>query len=101
MCGRRGAKTEWSGERAEAVDAGVGATEVVREDAGDVVDVEGARGGHLLEVGPVLRAVEERLEHREVGASEKRHLTPAERLPAAVLGEVVVELGGVHEDVDG
>ena len=42
--------------------------EVTDEHTGDRLDVEGARRRHLLEVGPVLRAVEERLEHGEVAA---------------------------------
>ena len=74
--------------------------EVVGEDAGDAIGVERARRRHLLEVGPVLRAIEERLEHREVGAPEERHV-PAERLRApTALRDLLVELGGVDEHVD-
>ena len=49
---------------------------------------------------PVLRAVEEDLEHGEVGTAEERQLCTHERLPADTLGHCLVERGGVEEQVD-
>ena len=89
-----------SGQREEARDAGVVGTEIVHQHAGDGLDVEGAGRLHLLEVGPVLGAVEEGLEHREVAAREERedHLT--ERFQSDPGADIVVERGRVEEDVD-
>ena len=55
-------------------------TEVAHEHPGHEVDVEGAGRLHLLEVGPVLGAAEERLEHGEVGARQERQ-RPRRRTP--------------------
>src|SRR4051794_33364561 len=98
-----GARGQVSGgwcERGQAGDPVVVGPEVADEHADGAVDVERAGPRHLLEVGPVLGAVEERLEHRQVGAGEERELVAAEVLPAGPRRRLLVELGGVEEDVD-
>ena len=69
-------------ERQQAHDAMVVGAEVAHEHSGDRFDVERAGGLHLLEVGPVLGAVEERLEHGEVAARQERDLVAGERFGA-------------------
>jgi len=56
-------------------------SDVADKHAGGLVDVEGADGDHLLEVGPVLRLVEERLEHGQIGTAQKGDRTAAKLAP--------------------
>jgi hypothetical protein len=56
---------------------------------------------HLLQVGPVLRPIEERLEHGEVAAGKERDVVTGERFPSDALADVCVERRGVEEHVDG
>jgi hypothetical protein len=69
--------------------------------ARDVVDVEGARHEHVLEIGPVASSVEERLEHREVAAGEERQHRATKWLEHDTTHGRVVELRGAEEDVHG
>ena len=88
-------------EGEEAGDAWVVGAEVVDEHAGDGLDVERAGCGHLLEVGPILRPVEERLEHGEVAAGEERDVVAGEGFPSDALADVGVERRRAEEHVDG
>ena len=55
--------------------------ETTDEDAHHPVQIERPHFGHRLQVGPVLGAVEERLEDGEVGAGEEGQAVAAEVLP--------------------
>jgi len=66
----------------------------------DGFNVERARRLHLLEAGPVLRPVEERLEHGEITTGEERNVPPCEGLPPDALADVGMERCGVEAHVD-
>src|SRR4051812_15185974 len=77
-----GAPMGLGSQRPEAGDPVVVAPQVAHQGPEHGLDVEGAGGRHLLEVGPVPRAVEERLEDGQVPAREERQLVVEERLEA-------------------
>ena len=90
-----------SGQRSQAVDALVVRTEVAHQHTDHPIDVQRSCRLHLLQIGPVLRAAEERLEHREIGTRQERQIDAVELLPARARRDLVVELRRVQEDVDG
>ena len=84
----------------EPLDPLVVGTEVSSEDPDHVVDVEGSGRDHVLQVGPVAGPVEEGLEDRQVEAGQERDADAAEVLLTGSRRGLLVEVGGVEEQVD-
>src|SRR3546814_10860171 len=83
-------------QRPQPSDALVLWAQVVDEHAGHRGDVERPGVPHLLEVSPVLGAVEERLEDGEVVTRQERQLVVGEGLPPDPVRHGLVERSEEH-----
>ena len=64
------------------------------------VGLQGTGQPHLLQISPIFRAIEERLENRQVGTRQKRDGLPREFLPANSMHEAFVNFGGVEKQIE-
>src|SRR5580704_4573283 len=96
-----GRSTLRSGQRPEPLHAIIIFSEVANQYAEGLIDVESADRNHLLEVGPVLRPVEERLEYGEIGTAQERDAPAAKVVELTTLCRLDVQISRVEGEVDG
>src|SRR5947199_359834 len=94
--------TTWRGMRLMRISVSDWSTTEGDVDRSVAAILAAARAGrhHPLEVGPVLGAVEERLEHRDITATEKRHIVGRELVYDGAVCRGDVEVGCIREHVD-
>ncbi len=82
-------------------DSFIAGTEVLGQNPCYIWDIKTPGSEHLLDIRPVLASIEERLENGEVVAPQEGKSTVCQFVLDDVQTKVVVETGGVEEEVHG
>ena len=64
------------------------------------VGLQGTGQPHLLQISPIFRTIEERLEYRQVRTGQKRDCLPRELLPTNSMHEAFVNIGGIEKQIE-